>query len=368
MIRLGIAGIGTIAKDYIDIIASGMVADAELTALSSRNAAHMAQVQAQYPALAGVKCFTSYDELLRSGVVDAVLICTPHGLHPSMALQAMEAGLHVLMEKPVGIFAGEVEQALQALEQRPGLVCGVLYNRRMSPTFRHVKEQLDSGAIGELVRATWLITNLYRTAAYYQTGSWRGSWQGEGGGLLMTQASHQLDLLQWLCGMPSAVWARCSTVGRDIVTENEAELFLTFPNGAHGHFIASAHESPGTNLLELCGTHGRLTVRDDSTVEWFRLEEDERRFARQCPSPFQQVPGAGSVQTFPGADNRSQQAACIQNFVHAAMGRARIQCPLADGLRSLQIIHGAYLSHWDRREVALPPDEEQFNAMLARQG
>lgn len=366
MVRLGIAGIGIIARDYIDLIQTGAVEGAELTALCSRNQESMARLQGQYPGLERARCFTSYGELLSSGAVDGVVICTPHGLHPSMALQAVEAGLHVLVEKPVGIFADEVEGVLAALAQRPGLVCGVLYNRRASPAFRYAKELMERHAIGELVRATWIITNLYRPAAYYQTGSWRGAWASEGGGLLMTQASHQLDLMQWLCGMPAGVWARCSTVGRAICTENEAELCFTYANGAHGHFIASAHECPGRNLLEICGTLGRLTVRDDREVELYRLEEDEREFSQHCEHPFQQPSGTRETRTFDGSDNRGQQAATIQNFVQAAEGRVPIQCSLEEGLRSLQIIHGAYLSQWTGRDVPLPADEDSFRSMLAR--
>lgn len=208
----------------------------------------------------------------------------------------------------------------------------------------------------------------YGCSGGYTSGAWRGIWQGEGGGLLMTQASHQLDLMQWICGMPVSVLARCSTIGRPIQVENEAELFLTYLNGAHGHFIASAHECPGTNLLEICGTRGRISVRDDSEVEIIRLEEDERTFARSCPSPFEQVSGTVERLTFDDRNNKAQQAATIQNFVAAAQGAGPIQCSLEEGLRSLQIIHGAYLSHWMGRTVTLPGDERVFCRILNRTG
>ena len=274
----------------------------------------------------------------------------------------------MLVEKPVGIFADEVAEILPVLAERPELVCGVMYNRRAAQAYRHVKNLVQSGELGELVRCSWIITNLYRTEAYYTSGAWRGTWQGEGGGLLMTQASHQLDLMQWICGMPVSVLARCSAIGRPIQVENEAELFLTYLNGAHGHFIASAHECPGTNLLEICGTRGRISVRDDSEVEIIRLEEDERTFARSCPSPFEQVSGTVERLTFDDRNNKAQQAATIQNFVAAAQGAGPIQCSLEEGLRSLQIIHGAYLSHWMGRTVTLPGDERVFCRILNRTG
>lgn len=365
MIRLGIAGIGTIARDYIGLIAEGHVKDVELTALCSRNEVSIHRIQAQYDLPA--KAFQDYQTMLDSDVMDAVLITTPHSLHPEMAIQAVNAGIHVLVEKPVGIYCDEVEQVLAALEKRSELVCGVMYNRRASKCFRAVKQMMEQCRIGELVRCTWIITDLYRTDAYYASGSWRGSWQSEGGGILMTQASHQLDLMQWICGMPISVQARCTTQGRFIKVENEAELFLTYPNGAHGHFIASAHECPGRNMLEICGTKGRIIVGDDSVVELLLLEQDEREFSRTCPFPFAKVPYSIQTWTFDDGDNKVQQTATIQNFVWAAEGRETVQCTLAEGLRSLQIIHGAYLSSWKGGEIALPVDEAAFRAALNRQ-
>ena len=363
MLRLGIVGIGRIAEDYIELISGGKVTDVRLTALCSRNAERAQEVAERYHLNASV--YQDYDAFLRSGEFDAVLICTPHGQHPVMTRQALERGIHVLVEKPVGIFADEVEEILPLLRQDPALVCGVLYNRRASKAFRYVKEAMERGAIGELVRCTWVLTNLYRTDAYYASGSWRGTWASEGGGLLMTQASHQLDLMQWLCGMPVSVRARCATVGRRIAVEYEAELFLTFPNGAHGQFIASAHECPGSNLLELCGTRGKITVRDDMDVTEEILSVDERDFAKGSPDPFEKPPFTRVTQHFDDSDNKVQQAATIQNFVGAVNGLGPVQCSLEEGLRSLRIIHGAYLSDWETREIALPAPEIEFRKHLA---
>ena len=185
MLRLGIAGIGAIAGDYIGLIVGGKVRDVALTALCSRNEAHIREAAQRHGLQAAA--FTDYGAMLRSGQVDAILICTPHAQHPEMTRQALEAGLHVLVEKPVGIFADEVAEILPVLAERPELVCGVMYNRRAAQAYRHVKNLVQSGELGELVRCSWIITNLYRTEAYYTSGAWRGTWQGEGGGLLMTQ-------------------------------------------------------------------------------------------------------------------------------------------------------------------------------------
>lgn len=365
MVRIGIVGIGIIAEDYIGLISAGRVPHVQITALCSRNQERIQQVIKQYGL--SVDHFQNYDDMISSGEIDAVMICTPHGLHPEMTRTALKAGLHVLLEKPVGIYADEVEECADLLHMNPNLVCGVIYNRRASKAYRYIKSVIESGKIGELIRCTWIITNLYRTDAYYGSSPWRGSWKSEGGGLLMTQASHQLDLMQWLCGMPSEVVARISTVNRPICVENEAELFMSYPNGAHGHFIASAHECPGTNLLEICGTQGKIIIQDDSKVQIICLNEDERHFAKTCQSFFEKVPETVETLFFDDSDNAIQQAATIENFALAVQGGTQIQCPLEDGLKSLQIIHGAYMSSWRGRPETLPVDEKQFRMLLNEQ-
>ena len=362
--RLGLVGIGIIAEDYLGIISQGMVPEVTITALCSRQEVKLRSVQERYHL--NCSLFTDYVEMLKSGTIDGVLIATPHGQHPKMTKQALECGVHVLVEKPVGIYGDEVAPLVRLLSNRPELVCGVLYNRRASQAFRFVKQLMDDGTVGNLIRASWIISNLYRTEAYYKTSSWRGHWSSEGGGILMTQASHQLDLMQWVCGFPDSVLARCRTVERPIRVENEAELLFTYPNGARGYFFASAHESPGTNLLEIAGTRGTIRVRDDSLVEVIRLEQDSDDFARICPNSFQQVPCTTETYVFDDRDNKVQQAATISNFANAVAGKATVACSLEDGLRSLQIIHGAYLSNWQNKTMTLPISESDFRTQLLK--
>ncbi|NCC77197.1 MAG: Gfo/Idh/MocA family oxidoreductase, partial [Clostridia bacterium] len=285
MIRLGIAGIGTIANDYIGLIQDGRVKDVHITALSSRNPQNLDQAMARH-GLAGVQGFTDYSAMLTSGLLDAVLICTPHQEHPGMARQALDHGLHILVEKPIGVDPADVRHLLDHLAEHPHLTGGVLYNRRQASAYQRIKQWMSEGAIGDLVRVTWLITNLYRTQAYYRTSPWRGTWAGEGGGLLMTQASHQLDLLLWLCGLPDSVQAFCQTADREIEVENEAVLFLQYPGKARGQFIATARETPGSNRLEIAGTRGQIVIENDSLVQVSILSQDEREFARLATGPF----------------------------------------------------------------------------------
>lgn len=343
MLRLGIAGIGVIANDYIRLMAGGRTTGIAITALCSRNAENCRKAVEAY-GLAEAEVFTDYTAMLASGRVDGVLICTPHPQHPAMTLEALEKGIHVLVEKPVGVDPRQVRQAIERLEQQPSLVCGVMYNRRMSATFRKAKELVECGAIGRLKRASWIITNLYRTDAYYRSSPWRGSWESEGGGLLMTQASHQLDLLQWLCGPPTAVLAHCRTVERSIEVENEATLLLQFAEGGMGQFIASGHETPGSNRLELAGSHGTLTITDDRDISLWTLEQAEDDFARQNNDLFGKPDCHCVTPPTQPDDNLTQQAAMLQNFADAVAGKTAIACTLREGLGSLEIIRGAYAS------------------------
>lgn len=359
MIRLGIAGIGTIANDYIGLIQNGRVTDVRITALSSRNPGNLDQAITRH-GLSGVQGFTDYAAMLASGLVDAVLICTPHQEHPGMARLALDHDLHILVEKPIGVDPADVRHLLEHLAKHPYLTGGVLYNRRQASAYQRIKQLMLEGAIGDLVRVTWLITNLYRTHAYYRTSPWRGTWAGEGGGLLMTQASHQLDLLLWLCGLPQSVQAFCRTVDREIDVENEAMLFLQYPGEAWGQFIASARETPGTNRLEICGTRGQIVLENDSLVRICTLAEDEREFARSATGPFVQPGISCEEYVYHDQDNRVQQAAAIQNFVDTIAGKARIACSLADAADSLAIIHAAYVSSWTGQQVPVPPPELQF--------
>ena len=285
-----------------------------------------------------------------------------------MASLAIDRGFHVLVEKPLGVDPAEVSRLVEYLEARPDLVGGVMYNRRQSDTYKRAKELLAAKTIGELVRVTWMITNLYRPAAYYLSSPWRGSWRGEGGGLLMTQASHQLDLLQWLCGMPLTVQARCRTVGREIEVENEALLLLTYPGTASGHFFASAHESPGANRLEICGTLGRIVIENDRRLEICTLAMDERVFARTADSSFAQPALAEETVEQYEQDNLVQQAAALQNFIDAIGGRATIACSLQEAVHSLSIIQAAYLSNWTGQVIPIPAPEQLLRAEMFRRG
>jgi predicted dehydrogenase len=364
MVNIGIVGIGQIAEDYISIFAKGSIKEGKISALASRNQDHLDHVISKYH-LEGVRKFTTIDEMLESNLIDAVLITTPHTLHTEMAEKTLARGKHVLVDKPLGIKAGEVDKLTALAKMNPKLQAGVIFNRRSSELYQRVHTLVKSGELGDLRRSIWQITNLYRTYAYYKSGSWRGSFKTEGGGVLMNQAIHQLDLLLWIAGMPEKVMARTKEgFHRPVFTENDVVLYMDYENGASGQFIASAHECPGTNRLELSFDKGQIIVEDDSKLTIRRLNQKEEDFAKETLLYFDKVPYKEEKENYDLKANTVEQAAIINNFIDAIEGKAILLCPFEEGRNTVRVVNAAYLSSWRKEEVTLDFDQEEYEKAL----
>ncbi|MGB4590300.1 MAG: Gfo/Idh/MocA family oxidoreductase [Clostridiaceae bacterium] len=364
MVNIGIVGIGQIAEDYISIFAKGSIKDGKISALASRNQEHLDQIISKYH-LEGVSKFKTIEDMLDSNLVDAVMITTPHTLHTEMATKVLAKGKHVLVDKPLGIKAGEVDKLADLAKMNPNLQAGVIFNRRSSELYQRVHSLVKSKELGELRRSIWQITNLYRTYAYYKSGSWRGRFKTEGGGVLMNQAIHQLDLLLWIAGMPEKVMARTKEgFHRPVFTENDVSLYMDYENGASGQFIASAHECPGTNRLELSFDKGQLIIEDDSKLTIRRLEQKEEDFAKQTLTYFDKVPYQEEKENYDFKLNTVEQAVIINNFIDAILGRVNLLCPFEEGRNTVRVVNAAYLSSWRKEEVALDFDQEEYETAL----
>lgn len=363
MIRVGIAGIGYIAEEYIKLFTLGKIRGAEITALSSRNQQHMQCIRDTYHLQAAL--FTDYVSMLESGCIDMVMICTPHFYHPAMAMQAISLGIHTMIEKPVGVFPEEVDALLDCVNSHPQVQSGVLYCRRANPVFTKIKQLLTDGAIGQLKRVTWIITDMYRPQCYFDAVDWRGTYSGEGGGLLMNQVSHHIDLLTWLCGLPQAMQAHCYTAReRNIEVENEVSVTMDYSGGAVGQFIASTRECPGSSRLELSGSRGQIILDKERQLTLRTLETDEREFAVTTAAPFSTIPFSEEVLCFDAADNPTVQAMIINNFIAALSGAEAVLCPVKEAVTAQQFIQGAYLSSWQGRKLSLPVDAAAYTAEL----
>ncbi len=335
-------------------IADGQVPRAVLTAVCDISPARRQWAAEHLP---DVAVFDDYDAMLAAEVADAVLIATPHYCHPPMALAAFARGLHVLTEKPAGVQVSAAA-AMNEAAKASGKVFGVMFNQRTHPLFRRARAIVRGGELGGLKRVGWTVTNWYRTQGYYNSGGWRASWAGEGGGVLLNQAPHQLDLWQWICGMPSTVWADCTVAKyHHIEVEDDAMLFATYENGATATFITTTGEYPGTNRLEIVGDKGKL-VLEDNKLRWWKLGYSERE---ACVSG--ELPPIVYEEIVPDAPETAHNG-ILRNFTAAILDGEELLAPGYEAINELTLSNAAYLSAWTGERVTLPLDTARFDALL----
>ncbi|MGB4590291.1 MAG: Gfo/Idh/MocA family oxidoreductase [Clostridiaceae bacterium] len=365
MIRIGIVGIGSIAESYISLFSKEKFEGAEITALTSRNQLKLNSIIDNYR-LKGIKIFEKLEDMLAYGNVDAVIICTPHHLHAEMIEMVLKSGKHVLTDKPLGIKTSEVNNLVSLSMAHPELKAGVIFNRRSTEIYKKVKELVESGKIGELRRAVWQTTNLYRTYDYYTSNLWRGSFKTEGGGVLINQAIHQLDTMLWIIGMPVKVSAH-TTEGfhRPIFTENDISIHMVFNTGATADFMASTHEFPGTNRFELSYDMGQIIIEDDAKITIRLLEEKEEDFAKRELGQSGKIPYVEYKEVIHAVPNGEQQERLIRNFILAIQGKEELICPFKEGQNSVKMINAAYLSAWKDKTVSLDFDPKEYDEALA---
>ena len=316
----------------------------------------------KYP---GIPVFPNHEAMLSSATVDCVIIATPHRFHPPIAEDALRAGVHVLSEKPAGVDSGTVRK-LCSVARESGMTYGIMFNQRTDPLFAKARELIRSGELGALKRTSWTVTNWYRTQAYYDSGSWRATWNGEGGGVLLNQAPHNLDLWIWLAGMPSAVRAVCSE-GKyhRIRVEDEATIYAEFPGGATGVFITSTGEAPGTNRLELVFDRGRLLL-ENGRLNVLRLGVSEREFCFTSKAGYA-LPEI-SEENIVLRPERDGHSLILEDFARAVLTGSPLLSPGADGVNELSLSNAAYLSSWTGKRVELPLSPEsmsEFRTFLA---
>ena len=360
MLKVGIIGIGNVGSSHAQCIYDKKVDGMTLAAVCDINPALKPLAAERIP---GVAFFDDYRKLLQSDV-DLVIVSVPHPLHTDIAVAAFQSGKHVLVEKPMDIMASKGRRMMEAAK-KSGKVFGIMFNQRTGNLFQKAREIVHGGALGDLKRTTWIITNWYRTQRYYDSGSWRATWAGEGGGVLVNQAPHQLDLWQWICGMPEKVTAFCEE-GKyhHIEVEDSATIFARFPGGCEGTFITSTGEFPGTNRLEIIGTKGKL-ILEEGKLKWWKLTQDEQEFCYTTPEEFGKIPYA--YEEFQQEQGHNGHQAILQNLADHILRGAELIAPGYDGINELMLQNAAYLSAWTGNvPVAVPFDEEQYDALLAK--
>ena len=359
MIRLGIIGIGNIGTTHVTRATSGECPDIRLVAVADRRESRRQWAAEHIP---DVRVFSDGAELIESRVCDAVLISVPHYQHPDLAILAMRYGQHVLVEKPAGVYTLQVREMIIEADKHPDLTFALMFNQRTNCLYRKMKEMITSGELGEMKRMSWLITDWYRPQYYYDSGAWRATWSGEGGGVLLNQCPHQLDLLQWLCGMPVKVQAHMfNGKWHDIEVEDDVTAYLEFANGATGVFVTTTADAPGTNRLEITGTKGKLVCENGRLTFW-KLEIDEREYCSTSREAFGKPPCTViEVET----DGTNPQHTGVLNAFAANILRGE---PLVadgrEGINGLMLSNAMHLSSWLDSAVTLPIDEKLFYDLL----
>lgn len=353
-VRLGIIGLGNIGRYHADYLLQGKVQRCELVAVCSRST-----TAERYP---GLLRFSDPSDLFKSGAVDAVLIATPHYQHVSLGIAALEAGLHILVEKPIAAHKADAERLIAASRQHPHLVFAGMFQLRTEPRYQKLRRLITSSELGEIVRVNWINTDWYRTEIYFASGGWRATWKGEGGGVLLNQCLHNLDMLQWLCGMPGRVRGFCQ-FGRyhDIEVEDNVTAYLEWPNRATGVFLGSTGESPGTNRLEIAGTRGKV-VLENNRLLFTRNEVDMLDFSRTAQQGFAR-PDVWNVE-IPFTDAVLPHAILVQNFVNAILDGEPLIAPGPEGIHSVELANAIVFSALLDRTLDLPMDGAAWEAKL----
>ncbi|MHB1356103.1 MAG: Gfo/Idh/MocA family protein [Anaerolineae bacterium] len=359
-VRLGVIGLGNMGQYHVKYLREGAVSGCILTAVSDA-------VPARTEALASeMSVFATSEALIRSGQVDAVLIATPHFAHTTIGIDALQHGLHVLVEKPISVHVADAARLLAA-HTDPNLAFAAMFNLRLDARFLQLKRIMVEGRLGQLQRVNWVMTDWFRTEAYYASSAWRATWRGEGGGLLINQAPHQLDMLQWLTGMPVRVRAFCGLGRRHAVeVEDEVTAYLEYANGATGVFIASTGENPGTNRLELVGDRGRLVLEANHlTLSQNMVSASE--FSRSTSEPFGQP--QCKVMELPLETGGGTHQVITQNFCDAIRLGTPLVAPAEEGIHSVELANAMLYSSLTGQTVELPLDgqayENQLNELIA---
>jgi predicted dehydrogenase len=355
-IRLGIIGFGGMGQAHATNLLAGKVPRCELVAACDAVEANLKK----FPQLRG---FATPDALFAAKCVDAVLIATPHFSHTALGIAALNVGLHVLVEKPISVHKADAERLIAA-HKNPRQIFAAMFNQRTDPYYQAIRRLVREGELGAVRRVNWTITNWFRTDAYYGMGGWRATWRGEGGGVLLNQCPHNLDLFQWMFGMPRRVTGFC-TFGRyhAIEVEDDVTAYFELPGGAHATFITSTGEAPGTNRLEIAAERGRVVFEDDK-ITWLRNAVPAGEFSRTSPEAF----GRPATETVPvTADGRGgQHVAILQNFIDAILDGTPLIAPAAEGLHSVELANAILLSAWTGRAVELPIDGAGYERELQK--
>lgn len=355
-VRLGIVGIGNMGSSHATNVLAGKVKGMELTAICDTNPDKMA-------GFSQVKQYRDASAMIKSGDIDCILIAVPHYDHTTIGIEALKAGLHVVVEKPISVHVADCERLIAA-HTNPKQVFAAMFNQRTDLYYQKMRQLIQGGELGTIRRVNWIITNWFRTEQYYKSGDWRATWKGEGGGVLLNQCPHNLDLTWWLFGNPKSIRAFCS-IGRyhDIEVEDDVTAYFQYADGSHLVFITSTGEAPGTNRLEVVGDRGKLVYEKDK-LTYERNEVPMQEFSKTTDQSFG-TPGRWQVE-IPVPHHGGQHNEILQNVTDAILHGKKLLSPAAEGIHSVQFANAMLLSSFENRTVDLPLDAAHYEKHLQK--
>jgi predicted dehydrogenase len=363
-VKMAVIGVGIMGSSHVRDIATRLP-NTQLAAVCDIEQRRAEALAAEYQ----VPAFYDYRELLKMTELEAVVIATPHYDHTPISIAALEHGLHVLTEKPLAVQVKDGRRMIAAYERarkgKAGLQFAIMFQMRTAGVWRKIKQMIEAGELGKLVRATWLITDWFRPQSYYDNGGWRATWRGEGGGVLLNQCPHNLDLYQWFFGMPKRV-AGFAQLGKfhNIEVEDEVTGYFEHDNGMVGHFVTTTAESPGTNRLEISGEMGKL-VFENGKLTFTRNQTSMFEFIRTCPNAFDMVPNQTEEMPFDQSPEWGH-AIVLEAFANAILHGGKLVAQAPEGLNGLMLGNAIMLASFQKQAVELPIDEYAYDKILQK--
>jgi len=361
-IKLGIIGIGNMGTDHAKHVLEGKCPDFELVAVADVDAKRLTWAKENFDG--DIVLFDDAITMLDSGLLDACMVCVPHYDHPRFAMECMKREIHVMVEKPAGVYTKQAKEMNDEAKKHPEVVFAMMFNQRTNHIYRKMHELVKSGIYGDIRRTNWLITTWYRPQCYYDSGNWRATWSGEGGGVLLNQCPHQLDLWQWICGMPETVESHLH-FGKwhDIEVEDDVTTYVEYKNGATGVFITSTGDAHGTNRFEIQLDKARIIAEGDN-LSVLEFEQTEQEFSRENKEPFKSVP-ANELDIVTDGEN-TQHEGVMNAWGGAILHGTPLIADGSEGIHGLTLSNAMHLSAFLEKKVEIPFDDELYYRELMK--
>lgn len=352
-IKFGVIGIGGMGANHANLLLNNRIKNASLSAICDTNEFFLKN----FP---DIPCYTNASEIFNKKIIDVAIISTPHGSHISLGKQALENHIDVIIEKPLAVTTRQCKDFINFAKKCTAKF-GIMLNQRTNPAFIKLKEMINKGELGKIHRYQWTITDWFRTNYYYNISDWRATWRGEGGGVLMNQSIHQLDLCQWLFGMPDSLYTDMR-LGHfhDIEVEDDVTSIMKYKDGLKGIFTTTTGESPGVNRLEIASDYG-LVVFENNMINWKKVTDSTTNFIKNSNTLFDMPVVETFNFEFPNEeDEHIEHSRIIQNFTNFLLGQEELYVPGDQGLNSVELINAMILSGLEEKEIKLPLNEKIY--------